>query len=227
MRAVAGGFPRRLAETLQAPAADQDSLQLLNLLVDLVNRSDSYTAGHSARVADLAGVLARLCDFPQPQLELVRRAALFHDIGKIGVPEKMLRKRGKLSNEELLLVRMHPIFGASVLARFPDGAALVPAVLHHHENWDGSGYPAGLSMTDIPKAARIISVADSYDAMTSYRTYAPSKSSEAALQELRDGSGTRFEPQLVDAMHDAFSYGLIERRRHVTDPEAEVSKVLT
>ena len=219
MRVVAGGFPRRLADSLQAPVDGEDPLQLLHDLVGIVSSTDSYTAGHSARVADVAAVLARLVDLSPADIDTVRRGALLHDIGKIGIPEKILRKHGALTKEERHVIDMHPIFGASILARMPDAAPLVPIVLHHHEHWDGSGYPGKLAMTDIPLHARIVSVADAYDAMTSYRTYGPALSAEQALEELRSGAGSQFEPRLVDAMHEAFSYGLIERRGTVVFPQ--------
>ena len=220
MKVVAGGFPKRLAESLQAPADSEDPLQLLHLAVDVVDRSDSYTAGHSARVADVAAVVARLIDCTLDEIELIRRGALLHDIGKIGIPEKVLRKHGALSREERHMIDLHSIFGASMLARFPEAAPLIPLVLHHHEHWDGSGYPGKLSMMDIPVGARVIAIADAYDAMTSYRTYGPALTSEEALDELRSCSGTQFEPRLVDTMHDAFSYGLIDRRKSLLFPEA-------
>ena len=213
MKVVAGGFPRRLADSLQAPVASEDPLQLLHSFVDVVNGTDSYTSGHSARVSDVAVVLARLIDCTAEQIEVVRRAAFLHDIGKIGVPEKILRKHGELTKEERHMIDLHPVFGASILARFPSAAPLVPLVLHHHERWDGTGYPGKLSMTDIPLAARIISVADAFDAMTSYRTYGPALSPDDALEELRRHSGTQFEPRLVDVTHEAYSYGLVERRK--------------
>lgn len=220
MNVVAGGFPKRLAESLQAPADGEDPLRLLHGIVEVVSESDSYTAGHSARVADVAGVIARLIDCTAPEIDLIKRAAVLHDIGKIGIPEKVLRKHGALTREERHMIDLHPIFGASILARIPEAAPLVPLVLHHHEHWDGSGYPGKLSMMDIPVGARVIAIADAYDAMTSYRTYGPSFSSEEALDELRRCSGTQFEPRLVDTMHDAFSYGLIQRRKGLVFPEA-------
>ena len=220
MKVVAGGFPKRLADTLQAPVEGEDSLQLLHSLVDVVNKSDSYTAGHSSRVSDISVVLARLADCTTTEIDVIRRGALLHDIGKIGIPEKVLRKHSPLTKEERHLIDLHPIFGASILARVPDAAPYIPIVLHHHEHWDGSGYPGKLSMMDIPRLARIVSVADAYDAMTSYRTYGPALSSEDALAELRACSGTQFEPSLVDAMHEAFAYGLIERGRSVVFPHS-------
>jgi HD-GYP domain-containing protein (c-di-GMP phosphodiesterase class II) len=226
MRVVAGSFPKRLADSLQAPSSGGDSMQMLHLVVDIVNGSDSYTSGHSTRVSEMAAVVAKLADCTPAQVDVVRRAAAVHDIGKIGVPEKVLRKHGPLNAEERRMVNLHPIFGASMLARVPEAADLVPAVLHHHEHWDGSGYPGRLSMMDIPLPARIISVADAFDAMTSYRTYGPALTPEAALQELRKCSGSQFDPRLVEAMHDAFSYGLLERRKATLYPQT-VGQVLT
>ncbi len=219
MKVVAGGFPKRLAESLQALDGDRP-LQLLQHVVDIVSGSDSYTAGHATRVADIATVLARITDCTSADIDLVQRAALVHDIGKIGVPEKVLRKQGPLTREERHLIDLHPIFGASILSRVREAADLVSIVLHHHERWDGTGYPGKLSMTDIPLASRIIAVADSFDAMTSYRTYGPALTSEQALAELRRCAETQFEPRLVDAMHDAYSFGLVDRRVSNVMPQA-------
>ena len=224
MRVVAGSFPKRLADSLQAPTSEGDPLQPLHVVASIVNDSDSYTAGHGVRVADVAVVLARLIDCTREEIDVVRSAAALHDIGKIGVPERVLRKQGALTKEERRMIDLHPIFGASMLARVPEAAALVPAVLHHHEHWDGTGYPGRLGGPDIPQPARIIAVADAFDAMTSYRTYGPALSAEDALVELRRCSGTQFEPRIVDAMHDAYSYGLLERRKTLlfTDTLREV-----
>lgn len=227
MRVVAGSFPKRLADSLQAPSSAEDSLQLLHLLVDIVNRSDSYTAGHATRVSDISTVLAKLADCSVAEVDLVRRAAVFHDIGKIGVPEKVLRKHGPLNKEERRIIDLHPIFGASLLARVPEAADLVPAVLHHHEHWDGSGYPGRLTMMDIPLPARIISVADAFDAMTSYRTYGPALTPEAALDELRRCSGSQFDPRLVECTGDAFSYGFLDRRKTTPYPQQTANALLT
>ena len=226
MRVVAGSFPKRLADSLQSTSSGEDSLALLHLVVDLVNGSDSYTSGHSTRVADMAAVIAKLAECNPAEVDLVRRAAVLHDIGKIGVPEKVLRKHGPLNKEERRMIDLHPIFGASMLARVPEAVELIPAVLHHHEHWDGSGYPGRLSMMDIPLPARIISVAGAYDAMTSYRTYGPALTPEAALEELRVCSGSQFDPRLVEAAHDAFSYGLLERRKSALFPQT-IGQVLT
>ena len=226
MNVAARGFSRRLADSLQAPAEREDPRQLLMSLVETLNRTDSFMSGHSERVSEIATSLARLVNFSAADVDLVQRAGLAHDVGKIAIPEQVLRKNGPLTSDEFHLIKLHPIFGASMLSRLPGMDALVPIVLHHHERWDGSGYPAGLSMTDIPKEARVIAVADAFDAMTSYRPYAEVLSVEEALNELRRGSGAQFEPSVVDAMHEAYSYGLLENKTSVMFPNTYANGAL-
>ena len=220
MNATVRGFSRRLAGSMQAVAEPvDDPVQVVNSLVEMLDRTDSFMAGHSLRVAELSVSLARLADLPAQDIELVRRAGLVHDIGKNSIPEKVLRKQGPLTDDEMHLIRLHPIFGASMLSRLPGMNILVPIVLHHHERWDGTGYPGGLSMTDIPRESRIIAVADAFDAMTSYRPYGEVRTSEEALTEIRRCSGTQFEPMLVEAMHDAYRYGLLDTRTSAMYPK--------
>ena len=218
MNVAARGFSRRLADSLQAPDEREDPRQLLLSLVETLNRTDSFMAGHSERVAEVATSLARLLNFSASDVEFVHRAGLAHDVGKIAIPEKVLRKTEPLTSDEMHLIRLHPIFGASMLSRLPGMDSLIPVVLHHHERWDGAGYPAGLSMTDIPKEARVIGVADAFDAMTSYRPYAEVMSADEALGEIRRCSGAQFEPSVVDALHEAFSHGLLEAKSSVMFP---------
>ena len=207
------GFSQRLATTLQPAGAKPASSVLVDELVDMANRSDSYSIGHSTRVSEYATGLARLCGIEGFDLDLVRQAALLHDIGKIAIPEQVLRKSTPLTDEELHLLHLHPIFGASVASRLSGlDKRVVKAILHHHEHWDGSGYPQGLSGVDIPYESRVILVADAFDAMTSYRPYAEVKSADQAMQELRRCSGTQFDPRLVEAMHQAQRYGMLEKR---------------
>ena len=219
MSVAARGFPRRLAGSLQGPDAPlEDPVSVVDSLVEMLDRTDSFMAGHSRRVADLSVALARLVDLPAKDIELVRRAGLVHDIGKNSIPEKVLRKHGPLTPDEMHLIRLHPIFGASMLSRLPGMNVLVPIVLHHHERWDGTGYPGGLAMTDIPRESRIIAVADAFDAMTSYRPYGEVLTSEEALTEIRRCSGTQFEPLLAEAMHDAYRYGLLDTKTTAMNP---------
>ena len=220
MSATARGFSRRLAGSLQAVDEPmEDPLHVVESLVEMLDRTDSFMAGHSRRVSELSVSLARLADFPAKDIELVRRAGLVHDIGKNSIPEKVLRKQGPLTPDEMHLIRLHPIFGASMLSRLPGMNVLVPIVLHHHERWDGTGYPGGLAMTDIPRESRIIAMADAFDAMTSYRPYGEVLTTDEALAEIRRCSGTQFEPLLVEAMHDAYRYGLLDTKTRAMYPK--------
>ncbi|HEY7875515.1 MAG TPA: HD-GYP domain-containing protein [Actinomycetota bacterium] len=182
----------------------------LDRLVEVVNGHDHYTADHSCRVADYVSGLARLMNMSQTEIAVARRAALVHDIGKVAVPERILQKRGPLTEDEAKLVRMHPVVGAGLLSRITGLEMLVPIVLHHHERWDGLGYPRGLSGVDIPLQSRMIFVADAYDAMTTRRPYGPTLTPHEALAELRRSSGRQFDPLMVDKMHSAFMLGVLD-----------------
>ena len=210
MRSVAKGFPRRLAETLQAKDEHEIAWETLDSLVAAVNDHDTFTGGHSERVSRVARDLARLLGHTPGEQEFIRQAGLVHDVGKVSIPDPVLRKRGSLTDEEMHLVRLHPIMGASILSRMPGMDRLVTVVLHHHEHWDGSGYPSGLKEIEIPVESRIIAIADAFDAMTAGSPGRPSIRTEDALAELRRCSGTQFDPLLVDAMHEAYRNGLLD-----------------
>jgi putative nucleotidyltransferase with HDIG domain len=182
----------------------------LDRLVEVVSGHDRYTAVHSCRVADYVAGLARLMSMAPAEIALARRAALVHDIGKVAVPDRVLKKRGPLTDDEAKLVRLHPVVGAGMLSRIRGLEALVPIVLHHHERWDGLGYPRGLSGVDIPIQSRMIFVADAYDAMTTRRPYGPTLTPHEALAELRGWSGQQFDPLMVDKMHSAFMLGVLD-----------------
>jgi putative nucleotidyltransferase with HDIG domain len=202
------GFAQRLIATATTDLADNPAHYALESMVDSVDRNDTYRRGHSRRVAAYATDLARVMGSSPTEIALVSLAALVHDVGKIGIPEWVLRKPGGLTEAEKHLVRLHPIIGASILSRMPDMEHVVPIVLHHHECWDGSGYPSGLKGVDIPIEARIICVVEAYDAITNQ-----SDGSEAeidqALATLRKGSGKQFDPLAVDAMHEAWRNGML------------------
>jgi putative nucleotidyltransferase with HDIG domain len=196
--------------TRPRPSSRTRGADALDRLVAAVSGHDDYTGGHSCRVADYVSGLASLLGMSAVETALVRRAALVHDIGKIAVPDHILRKRGPLTDDELELVKLHPVIGAGMLSRIAGMEALVPIVLHHHERWDGLGYPQGLSGVDIPIASRMIFVADAYDAMTSRRPYGPTLTPEDALAELRRSAGQQFDPLMVDKMHAAFMLGVLD-----------------
>ncbi len=206
----AKGLPRRLADTLHAKDQHERAWETLDSLVAAVNEHDSYTGGHSRRVSRIAGDLARLLGSDPDQIAFVKQAALVHDVGKVSIPYALLRKRGALTDEELHLVRLHPIMGASILSRMPGMDRFVTVVLHHHEHWDGGGYPSGLKEIEIPLESRIITIADAFDALTSHGPGGSGLRTEDALAELRRCSGKHFDPLLVDAMHAAYRSGLLD-----------------
>lgn len=181
---------------------------ILENLVDTVSRHDTYTGGHSRRVAHYAVRIGEVMGYPAMQLDCVRRAGLVHDIGKIVIPDRILRKEGHLNEEELRLVRMHPVLGASILGRMPGMEDLIAAVLYHHERWDGSGYPDGISEEEIPTEARMILVADAFDAMTTQRPYGEVRTAEEAVAELSLHAGKQFDPLFVAALAAAHRDGL-------------------
>ena len=178
---------------------DDETIQLLESMADTVDLRDPYTGGHSRRVAELTDGLLRELGMHGQEAALIRTASRIHDLGKIGVPDEVLIKPAPLTNEEEGLVKSYPGQGAELLTRYPDFSRGIAMVLHHHERWDGMGYPSGLSGTDIPFGARLIAVVDSYDAMTSDRPYRRALSPERAAHILHDGRGRQWDPAIVDA----------------------------
>jgi putative nucleotidyltransferase with HDIG domain len=172
---------------------------LLHSLTSAVDAKDAYTCGHSERVALLSRYLAQQAGLNEQQVDRIYMAGLLHDVGKIGVPEAVLRKTGKLTDEEFAEIKKHPEIGARILRDIKQIEDIIPGVLHHHERYDGKGYPAGLAGENIPMMGRIICLADCFDAMTSSRTYRKALPLEVALTEIRRCSGTQFDPVLSDA----------------------------
>lgn len=195
---------------------------LLHSLTSAVDAKDAYTCGHSERVALLARELAIRAELPQAKVERIYMAGLLHDVGKIGVPESVLQKTGRLTPEEFEQMKKHPQIGARILRDIRQIEDVIPGVLHHHERYDGRGYPAGLSGESIPLMGRIICLADCFDAMTSNRTYRKALPLEVALTEIRRCAGTQFDPVLTDAF---LSIGE-ERFRSLLKTQEEQSKKL-
>ncbi|MDG1455031.1 MAG: response regulator [Planctomycetota bacterium] len=167
------------------------------LLVALESK-DKYLNGHSVRVRNMAIKLGALAGLDRGQLRILGYAALLHDVGKIGVHEDILNKTDKLTDEEYKAIQRHPEISAEIIAPVPFLTPSVNAVRHHHERWDGRGYPDGLSGEQIPLMARIISVVDAFDAMTSDRSYRSALSHEVALQKIQSGKGEQFDPRIAD-----------------------------
>jgi len=174
-------------------------------LANAVDAKDPYTRGHSERVLNYSEQLARAMNLPPQDVESVKMAAVLHDIGKIAIPDKILHKPGRLTLEELDVVRTHPARGEAILAPLEELRPLRPGIRHHHERFDGKGYPDQLAGHAIPLHARIICVADSFDAMTSKRYYHKAKSLEEGLEEIARCSGTQFDPQLAEYFIKALS----------------------
>lgn len=195
---------------------------LLHSLTSAVDAKDAYTCGHSERVALLSRHLAQQLNLSDPEVEQIYMAGLLHDLGKIGVPETVLQKTGRLTPEEFEQMKKHPQIGARILADVKQVRPLIPGVLHHHERYDGKGYPSGLSGPNIPQMGRIICLADCFDAMTSNRTYRKGLPLEVALAEIRRCAGTQFDP----AMAEIFLRTGADRFRELLRNHAEKSKQL-
>ncbi|MEW5763260.1 MAG: diguanylate cyclase, partial [Bacillota bacterium] len=166
-------------------------------LLRTIHAKDRYTYTHSERVARYAAKLARAAGMRDGEVKKLKLAAFLHDVGKIDIPTKVLNKPEPLTREEWEVIRRHPVVGAEIVGQIKALEEIAPLVLHHHERYDGSGYPAGLAGEAIPLGARIIALADAYDAMTSNRPYRPAKTHETALHEVRQGAGRQFDPSLV------------------------------
>jgi HD-GYP domain-containing protein (c-di-GMP phosphodiesterase class II) len=167
-----------------------------NQLLDL---RDLNTGVHSTRLAEWALRVAEQLGLPQSDFYQMEVAALLHDIGKIGVPDAILKKNGRLTDEERALMNKHPEYSWSILRLFPGLEKASLYALHHHESYDGTGYPGGLKGEDIPIGSRIVSVIDAYDAMISNRCYRRGLPHEEAVRRLREGAGTQFDPVVVEA----------------------------
>ena len=178
---------------------------IIRTLVQAVEIKDLYTRGHSERVAKISGMIAAELRLAEDRVEVLTYAATLHDVGKLGVPTRLLRKTDRLDDHEFEEIRLHPSRGVEVVRDIAFLDEAYSAILHHHERMDGLGYPSGLRGMRIPPFARIIAVADAFDSMTSTRSYRGARSSDAALTELRANMGSQFDPEIVDAIAAALA----------------------
>ena len=174
-------------------------LGTVSALVSAIDAKDTYTCGHSERVAWLSKELAKLMELDSVTVEEIHICGLVHDIGKIGIPESILQKPGKLTEEEFAQIRAHPVIGENILRDVPQLQPVLPGVRSHHERWDGKGYPDGTFGEDTPLFGRILGVADAFDAMCSSRAYRDGLNREEVLDEITACSGTQFDPKLVQS----------------------------
>jgi hypothetical protein len=173
--------------------------QILRALAEAISARDAYTHRHSDRTRALVQALGHEENLPSQLIEYVEQGALLHDIGKIGIPDAILHKNGKLTPEEYEEMKKHPAIGYRILQSVPSLKAAASIVLYHQEWFNGDGYPEGLAAEEIPLGARLVSVIDAWDAMTSNRPYRPAMAKSAAIAELRRQAGTQFEPRIVDS----------------------------
>jgi HD-GYP domain-containing protein (c-di-GMP phosphodiesterase class II) len=188
-------------------------------MAQVLDARDPYTAGHSIRVGSYAYAIARAMDVPAMEAENIRIAAQLHDIGKIGIPDAVLQKAGRLTVEEYGLVKLHPQIGRRILEKMGKFQVFLPVVELHHENHDGTGYPYKLAGDRIPLAARIVHVADAFDAMVTHRHYRKALPLREAIRELRVNAGTQFDPVITLVMLKIIEDGKLE---HMLLPAEEL-----
>jgi len=177
---------------------DDAYLNTVFALSNAVDARDPYTAGHSERVSKISMLLSRELKLSEETLEILEYTGLFHDIGKMGIPDHILNKSGKLTDEEYEVIKKHPDIGINILSNVDFLAKALPIIRHHHEKYSGNGYPCGIKGEEVPLGSRIIAIADTYDAMTMDRPYRQLFSHDAAVAEIQKHSGTQFDNKLVD-----------------------------
>ena len=204
-----GGEIEKSIEQIRKAAETNKELFMgsIRMLANAIDEKDPYTRGHSERVAYYSAVLARHLGMSEEDVEKVHLSGIIHDVGKIGIEDKILRKAAALTEEEYEIMKQHPTKGAHILDGVPLLKEMAGAGLMHHENMDGSGYPDGLKGEEIPLLGRIVSVADAFDAMTTDRPYSKAMTFEAALARLKFLIGKKFDADCVEAFEKAAAAG--------------------
>lgn len=193
---------RNLAHEVEEKSKEKQALylQIVSSLATAIDAKDKYTNGHSDRVAEYAREIARRFGYNEKRMREIYMMGLLHDVGKIGIPDAVINKPAKLTEEEFAIIKTHPGMGARILGKIKDRPNLSSGARWHHERYDGKGYPDGLKGTEIPEEARIIAVADAYDAMTSCRSYRKAMPQEVVRQEIEKGMGTQFDSEFANIM---------------------------
>jgi putative two-component system response regulator len=182
-------------------------LHVVESLADAIDAKDNYTKGHSGRVAVFSKEIAKRYGYDEKHQEQIFMMGLLHDVGKIGVPDEVINKPGRLTDDEFAKIKKHPGIGGKILGNIKEMPELAAGAKWHHERYDGKGYPEGLSGEDIPEEARIIAVADAYDAMTSTRSYRGALPVEVVRGEIEKGKGSQFDPKFADIMIEMIDEG--------------------
>jgi putative nucleotidyltransferase with HDIG domain len=205
---MAGSIEALVRRLRQALRQNQELfLETIRTLAAAIDAKDPYTRGHSERVSSYSMAIARHLDLEQDEVFRIRIAAILHDVGKLGVRDSILNKPGGLSEDEYRIMRRHPDIGAQIMTPIRMLKDIIPGIRNHHETWDGNGYPDGLAGDEIPLVARIIGAADTFDAMTTNRPYQRAMPLDYVLDKMRGMSGSRFDPQIVDALLAAVDAG--------------------
>jgi HD-GYP domain-containing protein (c-di-GMP phosphodiesterase class II) len=201
-----------LARAVSAAPLQREApfVAMVSVLANAIEARNTFNAGHTSRVAGIALAAAKRMGWESDRLRDIELGAIIHDIGQIAVSDAILTKTGPLTPEEEELVRRHPEIGAKMLDNVPDLGHLLPFVLHHHERYDGTGYPHRLCEEAIPMEARLLAAADALDAMTSSRPYREGLEAPTAMGELMELSGSQFDPMVVDAMVTAYCSGELD-----------------
>jgi putative nucleotidyltransferase with HDIG domain len=207
---------------------DDANMGLLETLGAVIDAYDMYTFGHSTQVAVYAGEMATRLGMSSEEHQKIVKAALVHDLGKVSIYDSIIRKKGRLTDEEFNLLKRHPAIGAEIISRMKGLQDIVPMVRHHHERYDGLGYPDGLAGEEIPLGARILCVADSVDAMFSDRPYRPTRSYKEVMSEIAACSGSQFDPRLVEVffqMAEEMGRGFFKNSAAVVDKAVQIEGV--
>ena len=206
---------KTLEITAQSRKLERISMQIVRALSGAIDAKDTYTNGHSSRVAEYSREIAGRAGLSADLQEEIYMIGLLHDVGKIGISDAIINKPSKLTDEEYDIIKTHPVLGEKILRNITEFPKLVTGAKYHHERYDGKGYPEGLSGEDIPLEARIIAVADAYDAMSSRRSYRDVLPQEKVRSEIEKGRGLQFDPVFADIMLEMIDgdteYGMRER----------------